>query len=296
MILPLTLVMLEEPFKSAWANTDVFAQVRTHAANSSKENIFRQKEGRITLRTTVAGESFFLKYHQGIGWKEIFKNLFQFRTPVLGARNEYMAAMLLARVQVDTLTPVAFAARGLNPAAQESFLITRDLAGTISLEDYCRNWATQKPGLRIKNALINKVAESAKRMHGSGINHRDFYICHFLLDEQSLQRALATQTDKTRANDLQKDFRCYLIDLHRCLFNDAVPRRWLVKDLGGLLYSTMDLGLRPRDYYRFIKHYTGKPLAEALRDTLWREVLVNAQALYQKDFKKPAPQIFHPQR
>ena len=285
-------VFLAEPFRSAWSGKDIFAQVNALAANSSKENIFRQKEGRVTLRTTLAGESFFLKYHRGVGWKEIFKNLAQLRLPILGASNEYKAAVLLARQQVDTLTPVAFAARGLNPAAQESFLITRALANTISLEDYCRHWATQKPSLRIKNALIDKVAESAKRMHGSGINHRDFYICHFLLDEQSLQRALAVQTDKKQT----LDFHCYLIDLHRCQFRTSVPRRWLVKDLGGLLYSTMDLGLRPRDYYRFIKHYTGKPLKQALKqqqcDTFWRDVLINAGKLYQKDFKKPAPRIF----
>jgi len=276
---------LAEPFKSAWQNKNVFAEVKKISEAADKKNIFREKEGRRTLRFLFKGEhksqSYFLKYHQGVGWKEIFKNLVQGREPILGARNEYYAAAKLKSLGVDTLTPVAYGCRGKNPATQESFLITEDLASTVSLEDYCRDWNIKRPPFRIKQALIKKVATTAKQMHGQGINHRDFYICHFLLENNA-----ETKIEK------QENFHCYLIDLHRCQIRNKVPRRWLVKDLGGLLYSTMDRGLTSRDYFRFIKTYTGRSLRPSLQDPLWKDVLVNAIRLYKKDFAKNPPLVF----
>ena len=41
---------------------------------------------------------------------------------------------------VDTMRAVAFAQRGSNPAKRHSFIVTEELAPTISLEDFCRDW------------------------------------------------------------------------------------------------------------------------------------------------------------
>jgi len=285
-------LFLAEPFRSEWQGKDPFVEVQKISAAAQPQNLLREKEGRRTLRFIfktpgATSQSYFLKHHKGIGWKEIVKNLLQLRLPVLGASNEYRAAIKLQSLSVDTLTPVVYGQRGANPAAQESFLITNDLVNTVSLEDYCRHWPTTPPSFRVKRALINKVAEAARIMHTNGINHRDFYICHFLLDEKSLLNKLQKPHQKEGS-----PFYCYLIDLHRCQIRQHVPKRWLVKDLGGLFYSSMDIGLSARDYFRFIKKYTGKSLREALQNPLWCEALVNAEKLYQKDFAKTPPVIF----
>jgi heptose I phosphotransferase len=260
----------------AWAGDDAFA-----AARAQEGKLYRSKEGRRTLQFEHSGKSYFQKYHAGTGWKEILKNLFQLRAPVLSARNEYKAAQRLRSYGLDTLLPVAYGERGWNPATRESFLVTEDLINTHSLEDVCRYWPKQSPTPRFKRAMIDKLADTARVMHQQGINHRDFYLCHFLLEENAEPKILQGE-----------DFHCYLIDLHRCQIRQRVPRRWLVKDLGGLLYSSFDTGLRARDYFRFVQRYTGKSLREAMRNPLWREVLDNAERLYQKDFGKPAPEIF----
>ena len=57
-----------------WGGEDVFSAVQ-----QLKGDVFRHKEGRRTLRFEVAGKSYFLKYHQGVGWLEIVKNLLQLR-------------------------------------------------------------------------------------------------------------------------------------------------------------------------------------------------------------------------
>ena len=150
---------------------------------SLQGEIYRQQPGRRTLRFQCDGRGYFLKAHEGVGWREIFKNLFSLRLPVIGARNEWRAIRRLDALGVDTMRLVGYGRKGLNPARQRSFVVTEELANTISLEDFCREWPTNPPPLTVKRALLNRVADMARTLHANGVNHRDFYICHFLLDE-----------------------------------------------------------------------------------------------------------------
>ncbi|MEH6635813.1 MAG: lipopolysaccharide core heptose(I) kinase RfaP [Halioglobus sp.] len=249
---------------------------RRVAASASEKNVYRTKEGRKTLRFELQGRSYFLKLHSGIGWVEIFKNLLQGRLPVVGAANEYRAVAALRSLGVDTLAVAAFARTGHNPADQQSMIVTDDLVGTVSLEDYCAQWSTVPPDPGIRRRLILKLADSARRMHGAGINHRDFYICHFHLDENSLA---------------EQSLRCYLIDLHRAQIRRHLPRRWQVKDLAGLYFSAMDCGLTRRDLLRFMHYYSPGGLRQALGGNagLWRQVERRALQLYGKGHGRQPP-------
>lgn len=246
------------------------------AGSAGAGDVYRNREGRVTLRFQRDGRSFFLKLHRGIGWREIFKNLLQARLPILGAGSEYRAVQALRRLGVDTLDVAAYAERGWNPARRHSMIVTDDLVGTVSLEDYCADWRSNPPPFRTRMKLLLKVADSAGRMHSSGINHRDFYICHFHLDEATLAQPLP---------------RCYLIDLHRAQMRAHTPRRWRVKDLAGLYFSAMDCDLSRRDLLRFLSRYTPGGLREALgRDAgLWREVQEKALRLYRREHGREPP-------
>lgn len=238
---------LAEPFASLWAGQDIFA-----AAEALQGEVFRELEGRRTLRTELDGRGFFVKIHRGIGWGEIIKNLLNAKLPVLGARNEYQAIERLHQAKVATMTTVAYAERGSNPAKQHSFIITEELAPTISLEDYCMDWPQQPPSFAIKKALVERVADMTGAMHRAGVNHRDCYICHFLL-----------HTDKPMQAD---DFRLSLIDLHRAQTRTQTPKRWRNKDLAALYFSALDIGLTRRDKLRFLRAYFQQPLRQILRD------------------------------
>ncbi len=250
---------------------------RKTADTAAPEDIYRNKEGRKTLRFGRGGRSYFLKFHAGIGWGEVFKNLLQLRLPILGAGNEYRAIRALEAIGVDTMTVAAYASEGRNPATLGSMIVTDDLVGTVSLEDYCQHWAAQPPAFPVRMRLIRKVADSARRMHGAGINHRDFYICHFHLDETTMGQAYP---------------RCHVIDLHRAQQRRAVPRRWLEKDLAGLYFSAMDCGLTRRDLLRFVRHYSGGGLRMSLQAdaSLWRQVRRKAAQLYRKEHGREPPQ------
>ncbi len=123
----------------------------TVAAEATPAQIYRNKEGRKTLRFQLGQRSYFLKLHSGVGWAEIFKNLLQGRLPVLGAGNEYRAVQALRRIDVDTMSVAAYASEGRNPARQRSMIVTDDLVGTVSLEDYCRDWASAPPPLATRS-------------------------------------------------------------------------------------------------------------------------------------------------
>lgn len=263
----------EGELAAAGSPSQLLRWARGIAAATPARDIYRNKEGRKTLRMHYAGRAFFLKLHSGVGWGEIFKNLLQGRMPVVGAANEYRAVSALQRVGVDTLSVAAYASQGFNPASLQSMIVTDELTGTVSLEDYCADWDRVPPSFAVRLRLVLKLADSARRMHGAGINHRDFYLCHFHLDESSLE---------------QGPLRCYLIDLHRAQVRGHTPRRWRVKDLGGLYFSAMDCGLQQRDLLRFIRHYSEGGLRRALEEDadLWRQVAGRARQLYRKSIPR----------
>ena len=142
-------LILAEPFKSLWAGQDAFV-----AVEALQGQVYRELEGRRTLRTEVDGRGYFVKIHRGIGWGEIVKNLFSAKLPVLGAGQEWRAIQRLTEAGVPTMTAVAYGERGGNPAAQHSFIVTEELAPTTDLEQLTLNWAQQPPEARLKRALV----------------------------------------------------------------------------------------------------------------------------------------------
>jgi heptose I phosphotransferase len=272
-------LFLRDDIAKAWQGKDAFEQALQQAGE-----IFRDKEGRRTLRCEIAEKSYFLKVHRGVGWVEICKNLLQGRLPILGARNEVEAIRAFEKIGLKTLTIAASGERGINPALQQSFLLTDELTQIISLEDYCREWLKNPPPTALKYALIKRVAEIAACMHKAGINHRDFYLCHFLLDISS---PITAQTI-AMAN-------IYVIDLHRAQIRQVVPMRWLIKDLGGLYYSALNIGLTRRDILRFVKIHsnalTGSGLKKQITENsqFWQAVVERAGQIYRRDFgREPA--------
>lgn len=242
-------VFLRDDLAKAWEGQDPFEQ-----ASRQQGDIFREREGRRTLRFYAGANSYFLKYHGGIGWREIFKNLTQGKLPVLGAMQEVRAIDAVRSAGLDTMTVVGYGTRGHNPAAQQSFLVTEDLVATVSLEELGEAWLQQRTvPVVFKRQLIERVAEIARKMHQAGINHRDFYIAHLLMPATAVAEQDASAP-------------LYLIDLHRSQVRGNVPYRWRVKDLGGLYFSTARYGLTRRDVLRFLRGYFDEDLRSVLRN------------------------------
>jgi hypothetical protein len=154
---------------------------------------------------------------------------------------------------------VAYGQRGCSPADLKSFVMTDDLGDITSLEDLCEDWKKTPPSAAFKRKLIIAVAQIAKKIHENGVNHRDFYLCHFCLDNKNLP-----------------EIKLYLIDLHRVLIHGAPSFTANMKDIAALYFSSMDVGLTFRDYLRFKRYYLKQ------NSLFWQQVETRAQKLYTK--------------
>ncbi|MBC53427.1 MAG: lipopolysaccharide core heptose(I) kinase RfaP [Gammaproteobacteria bacterium] len=280
-------VHLRDDIAALWAGQDPFA-----AAEQLQGEIFRAVKNRRTLRFEAAGHQYFIKIHHGVGWPEIIKNLISGRLPIISARQEWRAIRRLTELDVPTMTIAGFGERGWNPARRDSFLITDELANTVSLETLCADWPRQRPRFAFKHRLLEEVARISRRLHENGVCHRDFYLCHFLLHCPP-----GVQADAE--SDSQKNPRLSVIDLHRAMIRDRLSRRWIEKDIAGLYFSSLQIGLTHTDLLRFVKLYTGQPLREALitHAGFLRRIQARADRTWQRDQRKArqhkliAPQV-----
>lgn len=267
---------LRHELEQHWQHVD---DIISHVGQMEGE-VFRQKEGRRTFRCLINTRPYFIKYHAGVGWKEIIKTLLKFRSPVLGARNEWQAIHCLEKAGIPTMQLAGYGERGTNPATRQSFVITDELQNTMSLEYLGQQWRNQPPSFIDKRNLIQRLADISRDMHAAGMNHRDYYLCHFLIDEQFSQ--------DNRIDELRP---LYLIDLHRAQLRQQVPQRWLRKDLAGLYFSALDVPLTRRDLFRFMRRYRQKPLRDILSTErpLWQRIERQAHSLYEKTRRRANP-------
>lgn len=266
------------------------ADLRRHLAETDafewfsrcQGTVYREAANRRTTRIQVGGKAYFVKFQRGCGWREIFKNLFRGTVPVLSAETEWEAIARLDALQIRTMTVAGKGLRGANPAKLQSFIVTEALENTVSLERLTQTWGEWKTCRRVqlKHALLESVATIARKLHTAGLNHRDFYLCHLLVNDRAWD-----EWSKSVPIDL------FLIDLHRVQIRKRVPERWIVKDLAGMLFSALDIGITWRDMLRFARAYRREPLRDVLKreGAFWRKVIRRAEKLYNKVHQRPAP-------
>lgn len=235
---------------------DVFSEVM-----QLQGPIYRDVCGRRTIKVTLNGKNYFVKQHFGVGWGEIIKSLLNFKRPVLGAMTEVEAIQQVTALGIPTTPLVAYGVRGWSPAAQQSFLMTQDLGDIVSLEDVCADWVTHPPSADFKHRLIIAIARLAARMHDAGLCHRDFYLCHLVMQ---------------RAELLNGEVRLMVIDLHRMLSGQSSDGAAAMKDIAGLIFSAADSGFDQQDWALFKQHYLPQSAA------FWEKANARAQRLYTK--------------
>ena len=228
---------------------------------------FREQKGRLTQRIVLGEKSYFIKQHRGVGFKEIIKNLLQGKIPIVSAKNEWLAIHKLKSLNIATPHISGYGERGVNPASKQSFVLMEEITDVISLEDFCKDWHKKPPSFTLKYHLIKETARIAAILHKNGINHRDFYICHFLLNPHTLT--------------------LYLIDLHRAQIRRKTPKRWIIKDLAGLYFSSIEIGLTRHDVFRFIKFYHKTTLRDivTVEKRFWEQVKKRGEQLYRDNLR-----------
>lgn len=223
--------------------------------------VFRDVPGRKTMRVQIDKKNYFIKQHFGVGWGEILKNLLSLKLPILGAMTEVRAIQKLSEIGIATTPLVAYGQRGCNPATMQSFVLTEDLGDIITLEDIFLAGSEAAPNMPSKPVVLNTLAQLAAKFHGAGLCHRDFYLCHFVLKKSELQAG---------------NLNLHLIDLHRVLQDQNPNGHAVMKDMAGLYFSMMQVGLSVEDFSVIKQHYL--PQTEAF----WINVETRANKLLTK--------------
>jgi hypothetical protein len=228
----------------------------------------RAAANRKTMRLTIAGQSYFIKQHGVTGWQEIVKNWLTFKRPIIGAMTEVRAIQSLENIGIVTTPIAAYGIQGHCAASQRSFLLTEDLGDIESLEDICKSWQSQPASAETRHAMLIAVAKLAKKFHGAGLCHRDFYLCHIALQKSA---------------SLTADTEFYLLDLHRVLQGVSPNGTAVRKDIAGLIFSCMDFGFTREDWQVFKAHYLPQS------DDFWKRAFTRAHRLHAK-FHSPKQQ------
>ena len=198
------------------------------------------------------------------------------------ARLEWVGIGRLRALGVPTLNVVGRGIRGNAPAHEESFVVTEALEGMISLEQLTQNWGElpARQRLALKRELIRQVATIARTIHCNGLNHRDFYLCHFLVKDRDWN---TWQTDESLV--------LHVIDLHRMQHRPSVPNRWWVKDVVGVLFSALDCDLTSNDLLLFSKIYWDCPARELIGEKrgVLQKIYQKARKLYASIHDREAP-------
>ena len=132
--------------------------------------------------------------------------------------------------------PIAWVARG-----RRSLLVTLGLPGRAldawAVDAADEGWLEQLVGY-----ACDQVAPAVRRLHDCGLAYRDLYWNHVW------------------AEDPRRGTPPMFLDVERVFQPRWRRRRWLVKDLAGLLAS-VPVALPPRAALRFLRAYFGEPLA-----------------------------------
>lgn len=214
---------------------------------------YRKYDQRRTFRFIgPRGVAYFAKLHDGAGWRHILKNAVILKPFVLGARNEFVACRHLATRGVHVPRVAGFGERGANPARRQSFVICEALDGYSSLKDLAAGLRASTTTMALRRKLMRRVAIVTRAMHASGVNHRDYYTWHLMVENRKLAAG---------------EVELAIIDLHRAQVRRRVPDRWRERDLAALLYSCGSIGwaLNRGDLFRFVRDYTGERPAVAIR-------------------------------
>lgn len=158
---------------------------------------------------------------------------------------EWRNARNLAAAGIPAAEAVAFGQEMVGPWERRSFVMLRAVGGT-SLE----KWVPANLPPRAKDldrdrrrARVESLARFAASFHGAGFVHRDLYLSHIFIEPAG----------EMAGGSAAEGFR--LIDLQRVFRPRWRGRRWVVKDLAALHFSTPAESVSTWERLRFLVRY-----------------------------------------
>lgn len=178
------------------------------------------------------------------------------------ARMEWDRMRELEAAGVASVKAVALGEEMVGFWERRSVLVATAVPGE-SLEGY----AQRHPG-RWSRGLVEDLARFVARFHQTGCVHRDLYLSHIFIDPAGEQG------------------RFRLIDLARVFHPRWFRRRWIVKELASLDYSTPPGSATATDRLRFLRVYLGRDRFNAGDRRLIRRVVGKTSRIARHDARR----------
>ena len=182
------------------------------------------------------------------------------------AGNEWEWARRLAHDGIPCVQAVAYGEELRGSRERRSAILTAGVSGE-SLERWAVQWCNADR-CTIQR-LLTATAALISRLHGQGYIHRDLYLSHVFYDPSlPIERALR------------------LIDLQRVLRPRLRFRRWVVKDLASLNFSTPLCLVTRTDRVRWLRQYLGIEKLDASARRLVYRVVGKTQRIAEREQAK----------
>ena len=210
------------------------------------------------------GQTAYLKRYHNAPWSIQIKSWLQHGQRAFLSGYDKGPLAELQKVNVSIPQAIAYGGRWAELFEKKSFIIALEIPNALSLEArlpdcFIRSSSTGK------REFIIKLADFIRRFHETGYRHRDLYLCHIFLSE-----------NKT----------LYLIDLHRTFRPKLLGKRYQVKDLAQLHYSSPADKVSNTDRLRFYLGYTQKKKLSSADKAFIRKIHSKAQRIARHDRKQ----------
>jgi len=207
--------------------------------NLVKENLVSYRS-RIQFHTESPVKTLFMKrYDTTPKWIQ-FKNWLTHRKRASLGFFDHEPAMKLRQYGINTPKTASFGQKWGLVFEKRSFCISEKISDAESIErklpGYFHDTETVK-NLKLKRDFILRFARFIRKFHETGYRHRDLYFSHIFYD---------------------KNDEFYLIDLARAFVPIFSSKRFRIKDIAQLFYSSSGRFFSKTDRIRFYLEYRGK--------------------------------------
>ncbi|MDL1959931.1 MAG: hypothetical protein LWX01_13110 [Deltaproteobacteria bacterium] len=247
---------------------ETFKALMSHPGHAVAKCVIKERNTvRLDLKTE-SGEKrpFFLKRYVPPTARDRLKTYLRLNRPAPGARQEWHAMWIFLQVSIPGPVPVAWGKDG-----GSSLVLSEGVSHVMRLSEWVDRNLGEGSGinpqvLSSKRKIIEEVANIVARMHSAGLHHQDLYLCHFLCGSE------------------QDGLPLTLIDLQRVKRHRRLPRRWQVKDLAQLHFSSAQYITR-QDIRRFWKVYNSTYHTGRRKIPLWHSILRKSQRIRRHTLK-----------